>query len=94
VGTEIPVIGVVSQTLESEMKNDTRFKDYNTYIMKSYVTWLEANGARVIPLINGEPETLTTYKLSKVNAVLFPGGDGDYLEYGRLIFNKIKAIND
>ena len=55
IGTENPVIGIVSQTLEAEMKNDTRFKDYKTYIMKSYVTWVEALGARVIPLVNGEP---------------------------------------
>jgi hypothetical protein len=54
-GTERPVIGIVSQTLEAEMKNDTRFDGYNTYIMKSYVDWVEAVGARVIPLINGEP---------------------------------------
>jgi len=93
-GTENPVIGIVSQTLEAEMKNDTRFKDYKTYIMKSYVTWVEALGARVIPLVNGEPESVTLDKLIKVNAVVFPGGDGDYLEYGRLIFNKVKEIND
>jgi len=62
--------------------------------MKSYVTWVEAKGARVIPLVRGEPEPVTLDKLSKVNAVLFPGGDGDYLEYGRFIFNKVKEIND
>ena len=41
-GTERPVIGVISQTLELEMHNDTRFDDYNSYIMKSYVDWIEA----------------------------------------------------
>ena len=30
----------------------------------------------------------------KLNGVLFPGGDGDYLEYGRQIFEVIKEIND
>ena len=93
-GTDIPVIGIVSQTLESEMKNDTRFDNYNSYIMKSYVTWVEAVGARVIPLIENEPQSITLDKLSKVNAVLFPGGDGDYLEYGRFVFSKVKEIND
>jgi len=33
-------------------------------------------------------------KLSKLNGVLFPGGDGDYLEFGRFVFNKIKEYND
>jgi len=26
--------------------------------------------------------------------VLFPGGGGDYLEFGRFIFKKIKEYND
>jgi gamma-glutamyl-gamma-aminobutyrate hydrolase PuuD len=68
------------------MKNDTRFANYTTYIMKSYVDWVEAVGARVIPLINGEDQNVTIEKLSKVNGVLFPGGDGDYLEYGRFVY--------
>jgi gamma-glutamyl hydrolase len=76
------------------MKNDTRFDNYTTYIMKSYVDWVEAVGARVIPLINGEDQNVTLDKLSKVNAVIFPGGDGDYLKYGEFVFNKIKEIND
>jgi hypothetical protein len=50
-GTEIPVIGIVTQTLEAEMKNDTRFADYKYYIMQSYVDWVQAVGARVVPLI-------------------------------------------
>jgi gamma-glutamyl hydrolase len=54
--------------------------------MKSYVDWVEAVGARVIPLINGEDQNVTIEKLSKVNGVLFPGGDGDYLEYGRFVY--------
>lgn len=76
------------------MKNDTRFYNYTTYIMKSYVDWVEAVGARVIPLINGEDQNVTLDKLSRVNAVIFPGGDGDYLKYGEFVFNKIKEINE
>ena len=93
-GTETPVIGIVSQTLEDEMRNDTRFANYKTYIMQSYVDWVQAKGARVVPLINGEPKQVTIEKLSKLNGVLFPGGDGDYLEYGRFIFEEIRKIND
>lgn len=33
-------------------------------------------------------------KLSKVNAVLFPGGDGDYLDFGKEVFNLVKEHND
>jgi hypothetical protein len=50
-GTQEPVIGIVTQTLEKEMLADPRFKDYKYYIMQSYVDWLQAAGARVVPLI-------------------------------------------
>jgi len=76
------------------MHNDTRFGGLNSYVMTAYVSFMEAAGARVIPLVLGEPEEVTLEKLSKLNGVLFPGGDGDYLEFGRFIFNKIKEYND
>ena len=72
------------------MINDTRFINYKSYIMKSYVDFVEAAGARVVPLVVGEPEEVTLEKLQKLNGVIFPGGDGDYLEYGRLVFKTIK----
>jgi gamma-glutamyl hydrolase len=76
------------------MYNDTRFDGLKSYVMTAYVQFLEAAGARVVPLVLGEPEEVTLDKLSKLNGVLFPGGDGDYLEFGRFIFNKIKEYND
>jgi gamma-glutamyl hydrolase len=76
------------------MLGDPRFEGYNSYIMKAYVDSLEASGARIIPLIVGEPESVTMDKLSKINGILYPGGDGDYLEFGRNLFWKIKEIND
>ncbi len=84
------MIGVISQTLELEMHNDTRFDDYNSYIMKSYVDWIEAQGARVVPLIVDEPRQVTVDKLRRMNGVLFPGGDGNYSSYGRFVFDTIK----
>jgi gamma-glutamyl hydrolase len=55
---------------------------------------LESAGARVVPLIRGEPESVTLEKLKKLNGVLMPGGDGDYVEFGRFIYNTIKSHND
>jgi len=37
------------------MKNDTRFNGYNSYMMMAYAQFLEAAGARIVPLILGEP---------------------------------------
>eukprot|EP00347_Sterkiella_histriomuscorum_P022553 403338055 len=92
--TNTPVIGIISQTLETEMQNLTEFQGYKSYIMKSYVDFVESAGARVVPLVVGEPEEVTLQKLQKLNGVVFPGGDGDYLEYGRYVFNAIKEFND
>lgn len=53
-GNPVPVIGIIAQSLESEMVNDKRFYGFKSYIMKSYVDWLEAQGARVVPIIPEE----------------------------------------
>lgn len=82
-----PIIGILSQPLSSDLADDPRFEGTDSYMMAAYVKFMEAAGARVIPLIWNEPKEVTMDKLSKINGVLFPGGDGDYLEYGRTIIN-------
>jgi hypothetical protein len=49
-----PVIGILSQTLETEFKNNPLFDGYNSYIMRAYVNFLESSGAQVVPLIINE----------------------------------------
>jgi gamma-glutamyl hydrolase len=62
--------------------------------MAAYVKFMEAAGARVVPLILGEAEEVTLEKISKLDGVLFPGGDGDYIEMGGNIIRKIMEYND
>lgn len=76
------------------MLDDERFAGFGSYIMKSYVTWLQAAGARVVPLVRDEPQQETLRKLAGVNGVLFPGGDGDYLDYGRFVYQAVRQAND
>ena len=76
------------------MKGDSRFDGYGSYIMQAYVDWVESAGARVIPLIRGEDPEVTKRKLRGLNGVLMPGGDGDYHDYGRLVFDFVKELND
>ena len=76
------------------MRGDPRFEGYDTYVMAAYVKWIEGSGGRVVPLIMGEPQEVTMAKLAKVNGVLFPGGDGDYFEFGKPIWDKIIEYND
>jgi len=35
------------------MKQDPKFDDFDYYIMAPYVNFMEAAGARVVPIING-----------------------------------------
>lgn len=54
-----PIIGIVSQSLDSDFVNDPRFEGTDQYILAAYVKFMEAAGARVIPLIVGEPWEVT-----------------------------------
>ena len=56
--------------------------------------WLEASGARVIPLVPSDSWADTEDKVSRLNGVLFPGGDGDYLEIGDHIYKSLVQEND
>jgi hypothetical protein len=51
--TEKPVIGLLTQPLEDDMKTNPIFDGYNSYVMAAYVKYMEAAGARVVPLIHG-----------------------------------------
>ena len=62
--------------------------------MASYVNYIEAQGARVVPIIYGEPKEVTIDKLSKINGVLMPGGAGDYYELAGTILDYIKTENE
>lgn len=89
-----PIIGIVSQPLADDMVNDLRFVGTDSYIMAAYVKFMEAAGARVVPLIWNEDWSITLSKLQKINGVLFPGGAGDYVDYGRAIIDQLQTFND
>lgn len=89
-----PVIGILTQTLETSMQADERFVGYKSYIMSSYVKYMEASGARVVPIVWGESQEVTLEKLSKLDGVLFPGGDGDDYDIGQFVFEQLKKYND
>jgi len=98
-----PIIGILSQTIHSEL--DALLPpghNYTTYIAASYVKWVEAAGARAVPIIV-ENEISTNEYYSKVfsgiNGVLIPGGavsiyDSGYAEASNLMFDMAKKEND
>ncbi|XP_007021916.2 PREDICTED: gamma-glutamyl hydrolase 2 [Theobroma cacao] len=91
-----PVIGILSHPgdgASGRLNNDTNA----SYIAASYVKFVEAAGARVIPLIYNEPEEILFEKLELVNGVLFTGGwakAGLYYEIAQKIFKKVLEKND
>ena len=91
---ETPVIGILSQELSESMKKDPRFEGYKSYMMADYPQYVMAQGSRVVPLVYEEPEELTLSKMSKIDGVLFPGGEDAYRTLGMLVFNEIKRLND
>jgi len=76
------------------MQNDTRFENYTSYIMSTYVNFLMAAGARIVPLIYSDSQEDILENMRNLNGVLFPGGDGDFGVNGQFIFNKVLEFND
>ncbi|CAN6346171.1 unnamed protein product [Urochloa humidicola] len=91
-----PVIGIVSHPgdgADGRISNGTA----TSYIGASYVKFVEAAGARVIPLVYNEPEERLLEKLSLVNGVLFTGGSekqGVYFETIKKVFQYVLDRND
>ncbi|OMO92529.1 Peptidase C26 [Corchorus olitorius] len=91
-----PVIGILSHPgdgASGRLSNDSNA----SYIAASYVKFVEAAGARVIPLIYNEPEEILFEKLELVNGVLFTGGwakNGLYYEIAQKLFKKVIEKND
>lgn len=88
-----PVIGIVAMPLEKSM-TDPMYEGYSAYMMEAYVTFMEAAGARVVPLVIGEDEQVTLDKLSKLSGVLFPGGGGHYTDFSSFIMDRLVEYND
>eukprot|EP00090_Calanus_glacialis_P045280 TRINITY_DN8294_c0_g1_i1.p1 TRINITY_DN8294_c0_g1~~TRINITY_DN8294_c0_g1_i1.p1 ORF type:complete len:323 (-),score=87.85 TRINITY_DN8294_c0_g1_i1:89-1057(-) len=98
-----PIIGIVSQTIHPEL--DAILPpghNYTTYIASSYIKWVEAAGARAVPVIVENEITSPEYyqKLfSSVNGLLIPGGavsifDSGYAEASNIFFDMAKKEND
>ncbi|WVZ99259.1 hypothetical protein U9M48_044587 [Paspalum notatum var. saurae] len=91
-----PVIGIVSHPGDGaggRISNATA----TSYIGASYVKFVEAAGARVVPLVYNEPEERLLEKLSLVNGVLFTGGSekkGLYFETIKKVFQYVLDKND
>ncbi|KIY93948.1 gamma-glutamyl hydrolase [Monoraphidium neglectum] len=76
---ERPIIGILSQP-------GAPAPDGDSYIAASYIKWVEAAGARVIPIFYDDTQEDIRRKFAAINGLLLPGG-GARLKPGHLFYD-------
>ncbi|XP_019730977.1 gamma-glutamyl hydrolase isoform X2 [Hippocampus comes] len=78
-----PIIGILAQDLSTPKENQ------NAYIAASYVKFLEAAGARVVPIMINQTDEEYRRLFKSINGVLFPGGGASIFSSGYQRSSKI-----
>lgn len=92
--TDRPIIGILAQNTDGYVQTFGP-----TYIVASYIKYIESAGGRVVPIRNNLTEDQLEDLFKSINGVLFPGGganiyDSPYSRTGNIIFNLAKKAND
>ncbi|CAK9828149.1 Gamma-glutamyl hydrolase [Anthophora retusa] len=93
-----PIIGILSQEI-SDYMNSQYPRNYSSYIVASYVKFIEGAGGRVVPIWIGKNNSYYEDILGKINGVLWPGGaayfdtNNGYADAGYKIYNIAKNMN-
>nr|CAH7762391.1 unnamed protein product [Callosobruchus chinensis] len=95
--SDTPIIGILSQ--ETHIVKNHIGENHNSFIVASYVKFLESAGARVVPIC-----AFSTFWgerfMEYFSSILFPGGGtyfnetGGYGEAARKLYQLAKVIND
>jgi len=96
-----PVIGILTQELDASLISRLpKGHNYTSYLAASYVQWVMAGGARVVPVIIGQDQQYYQQLFNSLNGLLLPGGSapltgsGGYAEVGGLFYEMAKTAND
>ncbi|KAJ7340229.1 hypothetical protein OS493_002961 [Desmophyllum pertusum] len=95
VKTDRPIIGILAQKTDGYLK-----KTFGpTYIVASYIKYIESAGGRVVPIRNNLSEEQLEKLFHSINGVLFPGGGANvfnspYERTGKILFNLAVKAND
>ena len=84
--TNRPLIGIISQPGDPATGHDS-------YIAASYVKFVEASGARVVPFFHDAPVEETDARFAAVNGILIPGGAAR-LSPGHTFFDVASRVID
>ena len=88
-----PLIGILSQ-------GGTPAPDHYSYIAASYIKFVEAAGARAVPILHDMEADEVIRRFNAVNGVLIPGGSQDlragnpYFDTASLLFHLTLEAND
>jgi gamma-glutamyl hydrolase len=93
-----PLIGVVAMPVMGE-SGQSKEANHTAYIAASYIKYIEAAGARAVPILWTMDDAEITRRFHAVNGLLFPGGggnvcDGRYAAVGRLLLKLALQAND
>jgi len=86
-----PIIGVFAQPSTSTEGN---CKGNCQYIAASYVKYLEAAGARVVPIDYYSTNSEIDHLVENLNGFFFPGGGSAYPSSAKYLYSKIIQSND
>jgi len=88
---EWPIIGIFTQPSSSTEGN---CKGSCLYLAASYVKYIEAAGARVVPVNYYASHADIDSLLTKVNGFFFPGGGSSFPSSAQYLYDQIKLKND
>lgn len=88
---ERPIIGILSQEL-SDTLEEWYGDNYTSYIGAAYIKYVEAAGARVVPVLINQPDEYYEIIFNSTNGLLIPGGavsldDSGYAKAGKALFD-------
>ena len=77
--TNSPIFGILTQPVPRAWLKDERVNDegWNTYVESSHVEWLQAGGARVVPIDYRQNDEDLMLLLSSLNGLYIPGDTKD-----------------
>eukprot|EP00794_Sanderia_malayensis_P000531 gene531-1184_t len=96
---ERPIIGILAQKITDKLLHKFYpLTKHRSYIAASYVKFIEAAGARVVPIPDKIDEKNLTILINSINGLLLPGGkvnlvDSHYFKTARKLHNLITDYN-
>ncbi len=96
---ERPIIGILAQRITDKLLHKYYpFTKNRSYIAASYVKYMQAAGARVVPILDTYNEKNLTVIFNSINGLLLPGGgvnlvDSKFLKTGKKLHKMIVDYN-